>query len=115
MSISPSKPQSGHWSCWEPEILGTSIWDEHCGHSTVIISGIDWRTTFFFLTVFFLGSSSPSSSIKERGEEIISLKDDQKSEIKKEETKEKVEKVKEPPKTNFTEVNFEDLGKEEDI
>tara|TARA_X000000368_G_scaffold394102_1_gene360371 strand:- start:1236 stop:1631 length:396 start_codon:yes stop_codon:yes gene_type:complete len=54
--------------------------------------------------------------IKEKGEEIISLK-------KKEPTKnidstekeiETIEEVKEEPTTDFTEVNFDDLGKEED-
>ena len=44
--------------------------------------------------------------INERGEEVISIhKDESSSEPKKEETKEK-------SSTDFTEVNFEDLGKE---
>ncbi|HJM16166.1 MAG TPA: DUF3276 family protein [Flavobacteriales bacterium] len=58
--------------------------------------------------------------IKERGEEIISLKEKETTseETKIEETKEveeteKKEKVKEEPTTDFTEVNFEDLGDED--
>ena len=58
--------------------------------------------------------------IKERGEEIISLKEKETTseETKIEETKEveeteKKEKVKEEPTTEFTEVNFEDLGDED--
>ena len=58
--------------------------------------------------------------IKERGEEIISLKDKETTseETKIEETKEveeteKKEEVKEDPTTDFTEVNFEDLGDED--
>ena len=58
--------------------------------------------------------------IKERGEEIISLKDKEtiSEETKTEETKEveeteKKEEVKEDPTTDFTEVNFEDLGDED--
>jgi len=51
--------------------------------------------------------------IKERGEEIISLKEretvsEKKTDKKKEEPQET--KKKEEPKTDFTEVNFEDLG-----
>ncbi len=48
--------------------------------------------------------------IKERGEEIISLKDKETplEEIKTEEVKE------EEATTDFTEVNFEDLGNDED-
>lgn len=46
--------------------------------------------------------------IKERGEEVISLhKDENSSELKHEETKEE-------SSTDFTEVNFEDLGKEDE-
>ena len=66
--------------------------------------------------------------IKERGEEIISLKDketpleeiktDETEEVekteKKEEAKEKEEAKKEEPTTDFTEVNFEDLGNEDE-
>ena len=66
--------------------------------------------------------------IKERGEEIISLKDketpseeiktDETEEVKKtekkEESKEKEEAKKEEPTTDFTEVNFEDLGNEDE-
>ncbi len=58
--------------------------------------------------------------IKERGEEIISLKEKETTseETKIEETKEveeteKKEEVKEDPTTDFTEVNFEDLGDED--
>ncbi len=58
--------------------------------------------------------------IKERGQEIISLKEKETTseETKIEETKEveeteKKEKVKEEPTTDFTEVNFEDLGDED--
>ena len=56
--------------------------------------------------------------IKERGEEIISLKDKETplEEIKTEEVKEEdtAEEVKEETTTDFTEVNFEDLGNDED-
>jgi len=63
--------------------------------------------------------------IKERGEEIISLKDKETplEEIKTEEVKEKSPLGEEPPTeevkeeeatTDFTEVNFEDLGNDED-
>jgi len=66
--------------------------------------------------------------IKERGEEIISLKDKETplEEIKTEEVKEKSPLDEEPPTeevkeeeeeeatTDFTEVNFEDLGNDED-
>ena len=62
--------------------------------------------------------------IKERGEEIISLKDKETpiKEIKIKEVKEKspvkrenpTEEVKEESTTDFTEVNFEDLGNDED-
>jgi len=54
--------------------------------------------------------------IKERGEEIISLNHEEKKEKIKTELTEKeiVEEVKEEPNTDFTEVNFEDLGKEEE-
>ena len=62
--------------------------------------------------------------IKERGEEIISLKDKKTplEEVKTEEVKEKspvdeeltTEEVKEETTTDFTEVNFEDLGNDED-
>jgi len=62
--------------------------------------------------------------IKERGEEIISLKDKETplEEIKTEEVKGKspvdeeppTEEVKEEATTDFTEVNFEDLGNDED-
>ena len=62
--------------------------------------------------------------IKERGEEIISLKDKETplGEIKTEEVKEQspvdkeppTEEVKEEATTDFTEVNFEDLGNDED-
>ena len=46
--------------------------------------------------------------VKERGEEVISLhKDENSSELKHEETKEE-------SSTDFTEVNFEDLGKEDE-
>ena len=46
--------------------------------------------------------------INERGEEVISLhKDENSSELKHEETKEE-------SSTDFTEVNFEDLGKEDE-
>ena len=46
--------------------------------------------------------------IKERGEEVISLdKDENSSELKDRETKEE-------SSTDFTEVNFEDLGKEDE-
>jgi len=54
--------------------------------------------------------------ITEKGEEIISLKKEKTTENinsteKEIETK---EEVKEEPKTDFTEVNFDDLGKEEE-
>ena len=54
--------------------------------------------------------------ITEKGEEIISLKKEEPTENidsteKEIETK---EEVKEEPKTDFTEVNFDDLGKEEE-
>ncbi len=62
--------------------------------------------------------------IKERGEEIFSLKDKETplEEIKTEEVKEQspvdeeppTEEVKEEATTDFTEVNFEDLGNDED-
>ena len=62
--------------------------------------------------------------IKERGEEIISLKDKETplEESKTEEVKEQspvdeeptTEEVKEEATTDFTEVNFEDLGNDED-
>ena len=55
MSISPSKPQSGHLSACEPDILGISICEEHSGHSTVIVSGISLLTTRFRMTLFFAG------------------------------------------------------------
>lgn len=55
--------------------------------------------------------------IKERGEDIISLKEEEgntERKTDKEEKKESDEEVKEEsPATDFTEVNFEDLGKEE--
>lgn len=47
--------------------------------------------------------------IKERGEEIISLKKEEKSD-----TEVPTEENKEEPTTDFTEVNFDDLGKEEE-
>ncbi len=47
--------------------------------------------------------------IKERGEEIISLNKEEKSNIEV-----PTEEKKEEPKTDFTEVNFDDLGKEEE-
>lgn len=47
--------------------------------------------------------------IKERGEEIISLNKETKSE-----TEAPAEEKKEEPTTDFTEVNFDDLGKEEE-
>ena len=47
--------------------------------------------------------------IKERGEEIISLNKETKSE-----TEPPAEEKKEEPTTDFTEVNFDDLGKEEE-
>ena len=43
--------------------------------------------------------------INERGEEVISLHKD-------ENTSESIKKNKRKPSTDFTEVNFEDLGKE---
>ena len=49
--------------------------------------------------------------IAEKGEEIISNKKFDKKEDKKED-KESVSDVKEKPSTNFTEVNFDDLGKD---
>ena len=55
MSISPSKPQSGHLSACEPDILGISICEEHSGHSTVIVSGISLLTIRFRMTFFFAG------------------------------------------------------------
>ena len=61
MSISPSNPQSGHLSCCEPEIFGISIWEEHCGHSTVIISGTSLLTTRFLITFLFVGFLTSSS------------------------------------------------------
>ena len=56
--------------------------------------------------------------ITEKGEEIISLKKEEPTENidsteKEIETKEE-EEVKEEPTTDFTEVNFDDLGKEEE-
>ena len=47
--------------------------------------------------------------IKERGEEIISLKKEEKSDVEV-----PTEENKEEPTTDFTEVNFDDLGKEEE-
>ena len=47
--------------------------------------------------------------IKERGEEIISLKKEEKSD-----TEVPTEENKEEPTTDFTEVKFDDLGKEEE-
>ena len=47
--------------------------------------------------------------IKERGEEIISLKKEEKSD-----TEVPTEENKEAPTTDFTEVNFDDLGKDEE-
>ena len=67
MSISPSRPQSGHLSACEPDILGISIWEEHSGHSTVIVSGISLLTTRFRIIFFFAGffaSSSVDSEFK---------------------------------------------------
>ena len=55
MSISPSKPQLGHLSACEPDILGISICEEHSGHSTVIVSGTSLLTTRFRTTFFFAG------------------------------------------------------------
>jgi len=47
--------------------------------------------------------------IKERGEEIISLNKEEKSD-----TETSIEEEKEEATTDFTEVNFDDLGKEEE-
>ena len=49
--------------------------------------------------------------IKERGEDVISLKNEEKD--SKNNTKDK-EEIAEEKSTDFTEVNFEDLGKEKD-
>ena len=46
--------------------------------------------------------------IKERGEDVISLHKDENS------SKSKQDETKEEPSTDFTEVNFEDLGKEDE-
>ena len=65
MSISPSKPQSGHLSACEPDILGISICEEHSGHSTVIVSGISLLTTRFRTTFFLAGFFASSLSDSE--------------------------------------------------
>ena len=72
MSISPSKPQSGHFSSCEPEILGISICEEHSGHSTVIVSGIS-LLTMRFLTTFLLAGffTYPSLELKFKGELLV--------------------------------------------
>ena len=64
MSISPSKPQSGHLSACEPDILGISICEEHSGHSTVIVSGISLLTTRFRTTFFLLAFLLPHYQIQ---------------------------------------------------
>ena len=70
MSISPSKPQSGHLSCCEPEIFGISICEEHSGHSTFIISRISLVTTRFLMTYLFVGFLTSSSEAVEAKEEL---------------------------------------------
>ena len=71
MSISPSKPQSGHLSSCEPDILGISICEEHSGHSTVIVSGISLLTTRFLITFLLAGFFASSSlELEFKGESL---------------------------------------------
>ena len=51
--------------------------------------------------------------IKEKGEDIISLEKSDNTEVKNEDTEEHLEEGKEEATTNFTEVNFDDLGGEQ--
>jgi hypothetical protein len=48
--------------------------------------------------------------IKEKGEDIISLEKSDNTEVKNEVTEENLEEEKQEATTNFTEVNFDDLG-----
>lgn len=51
--------------------------------------------------------------IKEKGEDIISLEKSENTEVKTEAKEEKQEEEKQEATTNFTEVNFDDLGEQQ--